>query len=91
MKKIKVKLYFEEFEVEVDDDENILNAIMREGYDPPFSCQIGACSSCKAKLEKGKVTMDEDEALTQSEIDDGYILTCQSHPLTDDCIIDYDF
>ena len=91
MKRIKVKLYFEEFEVEVDNDETILNAIMREGYDPPFSCQIGACSSCRAKVIQGKVTMDEDEALTQSEIDEGYILTCQSHPQTDDCIIDYDF
>ncbi len=90
MKKIKVKLYFEEFEIEMNEEDTILTALMEEGYDPPFSCQIGACASCKAKLISGKVNMDENDALTEDEIEEGFILTCQSHPLTDDCFIDYD-
>ncbi len=89
-KKVKVKLYYEDFEIEVEDDETILQAALRQGNDPPFSCQVGACATCKAKLLNGKVTMDEDSALTDEEIEEGYILTCQSHPQTDDCIVDYD-
>jgi len=89
-KKVKVKLYYEEFEIEVEEDETILQAGLRQGYDPPFSCQVGACATCKAKLLQGKVTMDEDSALTEDEISEGYILTCQSHPETEDCIVDYD-
>ena len=88
--KVKVKLYYEEFELDVEEDETILQAGLRQGYDPPFSCQVGACSTCRAKLLQGKVIMDEDSALTQDEIDEGYILTCQSHPQTDNCIVDYD-
>ena len=90
LKKVHIKLYFEEFDVEVEDDESILQAAMRQGYDPPFSCQIGACASCRAKLIVGKVKMDEDEALTEDEIQEGYILTCQSHPETEFCSVDYD-
>ncbi len=87
---VKVFLYGEEFDTLVAPDETILSAGQREGYDPPFSCQIGACSTCRAKLKSGRVYMDERDALTDEEIDDGYILTCQSHPLTDDVVVDYD-
>lgn len=90
MKKVKVKLYFEEFEIEMNEDDTVLTALMEEGYDPPFNCQIGACASCKAKLISGKVKMDENDALTDEEVAQGFILTCQSHPLTNDCYIDYD-
>ncbi|MFC2130207.1 2Fe-2S iron-sulfur cluster-binding protein [Bacteroidota bacterium] len=88
--KVEIILYFEEFEIDVEKDETILQALLRQGYDPPFSCQLGACATCKAKLISGKVEMNEDEALTGEEIDNKYILTCQSHPLTDDCVVDYD-
>lgn len=89
-RKVQVNLYGEEFIITVEPDETILTAAMRQGYDPPFSCQIGACSTCRAKLLSGKVHMDERDALTDEEIDMGYILTCQSHPLTDNVIVDYD-
>ena len=68
----------------------MLTAAQREGQDPPFSCQIGACSTCRAKLISGKVYMDERDSLTDEEIEEGYVLTCQAHPLTDDVVIDYD-
>lgn len=87
---VKIRLYGEIYNYEVEPDETVLTAAMREGYDPPFSCQIGACSTCRAKLISGKVLMDERDSLTDDEIEDGFILTCQSHPLTDDVFIDYD-
>jgi ring-1,2-phenylacetyl-CoA epoxidase subunit PaaE len=87
---VKLRLYGENYVYEVEPDETVLTAAMREGYDPPFSCQIGACSTCRAKLISGKVLMDERDSLTDDEIEEGFILTCQSHPLTDDVLIDYD-
>jgi ring-1,2-phenylacetyl-CoA epoxidase subunit PaaE len=88
---VKIKLYGEEHSIEVEDGENILQAAFRAGLDPPFSCQVGVCGSCMAKLEKGKVIMDERDALTDDEIEQGFILTCQSHPTTDDCYVNYDY
>ncbi|MFP4528628.1 MAG: 2Fe-2S iron-sulfur cluster-binding protein [Candidatus Kapaibacterium sp.] len=89
-RKIRIKIYGEEHELTVDPDETVLTAAMREGYDPPFSCQIGACATCRAKLESGKVRMDAEDALTDEDKAEGYVLTCQSHPLTDDTYINYD-
>ena len=90
-RKIKIHLYAEELDLIVNPDESVVVAAMREGFDPPFSCQIGACSTCRARLMSGKVFMDEREALTDEEIEEGFILTCQTHPLSDDVVIDYDF
>lgn len=87
---VKVILYGEETIIEVEPGEPVLTAALRQGLQPPFSCQIGACATCRASLVSGKVMMDEDEALTEDEIKRGYVLTCQSHPLTDDVVIDYD-
>jgi len=89
-RKVKIILYGDELEMIVSPDETILTAGQREGYDPPYSCQIGACSTCRAKLISGKVVMDERDSLTDEEIEEGYVLTCQAHPLTDDVIIDFD-
>lgn len=90
-KKVNVILYGENFDIDVEDDETILQAALRQGNDPPFSCQVGACATCRAILKQGQVEMDEDSALTEEEMQEGYILTCQSHPLTDDCIVNYDY
>jgi ring-1,2-phenylacetyl-CoA epoxidase subunit PaaE len=87
---VKIILYNEELEMTVRPDETILTAAQREGFDPPFSCQIGACSTCRAKLESGRVYMEEHDALTDMEIEDGYVLTCQAHPISDDVIVNYD-
>lgn len=88
---VKVKLYGETQTIEVEEDESILQAAFRAGLDPPFSCQVGVCGSCMAKLESGEAIMDERDALTDEEIENGFILTCQSHPKTDDCYVNYDF
>lgn len=87
---VKIMLYAEEHELTVKPDETVVTAALRQGIDPPFSCQIGACSTCRAKLLSGKVHMDERESLTDEEIAQGYILSCQSHPLTENVYIDYD-
>ncbi len=90
-KKVRIKLYADWNEIEVSEEESILQAALNNALEPPFSCQIGACGTCKAKLVDGKVVMDDTDALTEKEIEDGFILTCQAHPITEYCIIDYDY
>jgi len=87
---VRIKLYSEELSFQVEPDETVLQAAMANGHEPPFSCQIGACGTCKGKLISGQVIMDEQEALTDKEIEEGFVLTCQSHPTTDNVYIDYD-
>ena len=71
--------------------ESILNAALRVRTDVPFACAGGVCGTCRAKLVGGTIRMTENYALEPDEIDAGYVLTCQSHPTSDDVAIDYDF
>jgi ring-1,2-phenylacetyl-CoA epoxidase subunit PaaE len=87
---VTVRLYGSEYTFVVQPDETILTAAQKANVDPPYACQIGACCTCRAKVLEGKVRMDEREALSDQEIEDGYVLTCQSHPLTPTVIVDYD-
>jgi ring-1,2-phenylacetyl-CoA epoxidase subunit PaaE len=89
-REIEVRLYGDEHKLTVPSDETVLMAAIQNSLDPPYSCQIGACSTCRAKLVSGKVMMEDYDALTDDEVEDGYILTCTSHPLTDNVVIDYD-
>lgn len=70
--------------------DTILEAALKQGADLPFSCKGGVCATCKARLLEGKVEMEVHYALEQEEVDEGYILTCQSHPRTDKVVIDFD-
>ncbi len=70
--------------------ENILEAAIAAGADAPFSCKGGVCCTCKAMLMDGEVEMDVVYGLEPDEIEDGYILTCQSHPRSDTVLVDYD-
>ena len=70
--------------------ENILDAGLDQGMELPYSCKAGVCSTCKAKLVKGQVDMDIAHGLETHEIEAGYILTCQSHPVSDEVLIDFD-
>lgn len=70
--------------------ENILDAGMENGMELPYSCKAGVCSTCKAKLIKGKVDMDVSHGLEEQEVADGFILACQAHPLSDTVIVSFD-
>lgn len=90
VEKVNVLLYGEEHEIPIADGDTILVAGIKAGIDPPFSCQIGACSTCRARLKSGKVEMEADDALTEEEIEEGFVLTCTSHALTNNVVVDYD-
>ncbi|NUT71241.1 1,2-phenylacetyl-CoA epoxidase subunit PaaE [Pseudarthrobacter sp. C4D7] len=70
--------------------ESILNAALRVRPDVPFACAGGVCGTCRAKVVTGSVTMDENYALEQDELDKGYVLTCQSHPSSKEVTVDFD-
>ena len=90
--KTKVKIIYDgnTREFEVNEKETILEAALDAGYDPPYSCMVAACCTCRAKLISGKVEMDDRESLTDAEISRGYVLTCQSHPKSHGIVLNYD-
>lgn len=71
-------------------DTSILDAALRVRSELPFSCKGGMCASCKGRIEEGEVRMDKNYALIDSEVDAGYVLTCQSHPVSDRVVVRYD-
>lgn len=68
----------------------ILDAVNKEGFDAPYSCRGGVCCTCRAKVLKGKVNMTLNYSLTDQEVADGFVLTCQSHPASEEVILSYD-
>lgn len=78
------------FQVKLDKEKTILESLIEEGANPPYSCSSGACSSCIAKVKEGSVEMDVSYALDSDEIKDGFILTCQARPTSAFVSIVYD-
>ena len=74
----------EEHKFSVESEQTILEAGLDLDIDMPFSCQSGLCTACRGKLVSGKVEMDESEGLSEQEINEGFVLCCVGHPLTDD-------
>ncbi|NII24274.1 phenylacetate-CoA oxygenase/reductase subunit PaaK [Pseudoflavitalea sp. X16] len=72
------------------DGQPILDAALQQGADLPFACKGGVCATCRAKLVEGQVEMDINYALEPEEMEQGFILTCQSHPRTDKVVVDFD-
>ena len=68
----------------------ILEAAIQAGADLPYACRAGVCASCRAKLVEGKVKMDQNYALADEELGEGFILACQSHPASGKLVIDFD-
>lgn len=79
-----------DFNLSLTSDTTILDAALKEGADLPFACKGGVCCTCKARLLEGEVAMDVHWGLEDEEIEQGYILTCQSHPKTGKVVVDFD-
>lgn len=77
-------------EIESDRDTSILDAALNNNIDAPYACKGGVCSTCRCKVVSGEVEMISNHALEDYEVRDGYILSCQSYPLTDKVVVDYD-
>jgi len=89
--KITVKLDGRSFDFDLGfNSETILDAALQQGADLPFACKGGVCCTCKAKLLQGNVAMEVNWGLEQEEVEQGFILTCQSHPLTEKVVVDFD-
>lgn len=87
---IKVLCDDEEFEFTMDQETNILDASLDEDIDAPHSCQGGVCSSCIARVTEGTAVMSQNQILTDAEVAEGLILTCQAHPTSARIVVDYD-
>jgi 3-ketosteroid 9alpha-monooxygenase subunit B len=70
--------------------DTLLGAARRAGLKPPFSCQQGSCATCMAFLEKGRAAMRVNDALSDDEVAEGWVLTCQATPLSREVVVDYD-
>ena len=71
-------------------DVNLLDACAHAGLDVPYSCKSGVCGTCRAHLDSGEVRMTRNYALEQRDLDAGFILTCQAHPVTAEVKISFD-
>lgn len=88
--KITVVVDSDETSFEMSQKQTILEAALKQGIDAPYSCQGGICSSCLARITSGTAEMTKNSILTDSEIAEGLILTCQAHPTSATIVVDYD-
>ena len=89
--KVTIILDQEKIELSINEKSpSILDSLNEEGFDPPYSCRGGVCCSCKAKVLEGKATMKLNYSLTEQEVENGYILTCQAQPASEKVTISYD-
>lgn len=81
----------DEFEFTLNSNgKTILDAAMDAGVDVPFSCKGAVCCTCLARVKQGEVVMDKNYSLTDKEVAEGLVLTCQAHPKTANVTVDYD-
>ncbi|OYD67590.1 fatty acid desaturase [Rhodococcus sp. OK302] len=87
---VTVGLSGRQHEVELAAGDTVLESALKSGLDAPYACLGGACGTCKAKVTCGSVVMEQNFALSQADVEGGYILTCQSRPTTSSVAVDYD-
>jgi len=85
---IKINMDGETFKFVMPSSETILDTALEKDIDLPYSCQSGVCTACQGKFLSGTVSMDVSDGLSDEEIEEGYILCCQSHPTSDDVEIE---
>ena len=76
--------------VTVDRETALLDAVLAVRPDAPYACKGGVCGTCRAFLVSGEVRMDRNFALESEETEAGYVLACQSHPVTEKVELDFD-
>lgn len=74
----------------MDDGESVLETVLRHRADAPFACKGGVCGTCRVRLVSGEVRMERNYALEPEELDAGYVLACQSHPVSEAVEVDFD-
>jgi len=87
---ITVVLDDEETTFTMNQKDDILAASLKHKLDAPYSCQGGVCSSCLAKVTEGKAVMAKNFIISEEELEEGFILTCQAHAVTPKITVDFD-
>ena len=88
--KVTMMIDDEEAVFEMSQKQTLLEAALKQGIDAPYSCQGGICSSCLARVTTGTAVMRKNSILTDSEIAEGLVLTCQAHPTSATIYVDFD-
>ena len=89
-KTVKITCDNVDYYLETSKDITVLELALENDIDAPYSCQGGVCSTCLARLNKGSVLMDNNQILTDDEVEEGFILTCQSRLTSSHVEISYD-
>jgi len=87
---ITIKVDGVESNIKGSKTQTILDAALENDVDAPFSCEGGACATCIGRVISGNTKMEQNHILTDDEVDEGLVLTCQALPLSDSVYIDYD-
>ncbi|CAN5412423.1 fatty acid desaturase [soil metagenome] len=87
---VQVNLRGREHEVSLAAGDTVLESALKAGLEAPYACLGGACGTCKAKVLLGSVEMEQNFALSQTDVEAGFVLTCQSHPTSGEVSVDYD-
>ncbi len=87
---VTIEVYGKTHVISCDKDTTILNAAMKQGIDPPYSCTVGVCTTCRAKVKVGSLHMLEREGLSDNEIEQGFVLTCQALPRSNKIELKYE-
>jgi ring-1,2-phenylacetyl-CoA epoxidase subunit PaaE len=89
--KVEIILEDQTYNIEVPYKGSSISQVAEDnGIEVPYSCQGGVCRTCRALIKEGEVSMDENYALTDEEVEQGFVLTCQAHPISDKVVIDFD-
>ncbi|WP_182379508.1 fatty acid desaturase [Nocardioides sp. WS12] len=88
--KVTVSLRAQQHEVSLAAGDTVLESALKAGLEAPYACLGGACGTCKAKVLLGSVAMEQNFALSPAVVEAGYVLTCQSHPTSEEVHVDYD-
>jgi len=86
---VKIKLEGKEYQINCQQGQPILDALLEAGVEAPYSCREGICSTCKATLVSGRVKMQHHDALTDIDTMAGVILTCQACPMTKETVVNF--